>query len=690
MQLYAASGTEVGDAEREAMFPILASLQGIDWRYAEASDLAVGGMKKISLVSDLHTRRRVVYAEPLDTATDQDIERFLYEARITASLEHPNIVPVHDMGLTPEGKPFFTMKLIEGSSLSSILRRVHQGDEAFVRQFDLDSLLDILVKVCDAVAYAHSKEVLHLDIKSGNVQVGRYGDVQLCDWGLAQFNGDNIDTFKSLGSEVGEGATMSGRLKGTPGFMAPELCVTDWTATAAVDIYALGALLYEILTGLAPVEGDGVTQVLERTRAGQVIPPHKRCRGKLIPRSLSAVAMKALAVRPEDRYASVADFQQELIRYMRGFSTIAEEAGTLKLLQLLYRRNPIRFNIFFTALAVILVLTIGFVVKVRHEKLLATRARDEAVQNLQMFLDEQHRRELLEMETQELVELVRGLSDYSSAELLVELMNRALDRTDDPVERKVLYAKKGLLHFVLEEFNAALTCYENLDDKDIRLIDMQPRSAVFLKEIWKEFASIKPDDRIPLTEDQLVELTSRFHGNRSDEVVELLCYTYYHHRRRVPCDDPEHCLQAIISMLDRINYYSSYGIHRITEDTLTPYGDGYRLNLSGHPYQTFKMPIGGLGVDSVNLLVPLKLKSLDLSDSAFSDFNNLTGVKLEELILLGIKLPEKYWELRINKFKNLKRVVVDQNCPASLIEGLREHDIEVEVRIHPLPRKDAE
>jgi serine/threonine protein kinase len=158
----------------------------LDQRYSGEVPLNQGGMKMILQCRDELTDRPIAKAIMQEISSNDAVDDFIAEARLTASLEHPNIVPVHDLGLTPEGEPFFTMKLLSGENLQQILKGLRQQDKIYIENYPLEVLLEIFIKVCDAMAYAHSKNILHLDLKPANIQVDDYGQVLVCDWGLAK------------------------------------------------------------------------------------------------------------------------------------------------------------------------------------------------------------------------------------------------------------------------------------------------------------------------------------------------------------------------------------------------------------------------------------------------------------------------------------------------------------------------
>ena len=199
--------------------PLYGQLCALEDRYDQAQLIAVGGMKRILKVLDRHGNRHVAMARLHEDASDLLFDPFIREARLTALLEHPNIISVHDIGVDKEGHPYFTMDLKVGDGLDVVLQKALADGS-----YPLSERLDIFLKVCDAVTYAHSREVIHLDLKPANIQVGHYGEVLVCDWGLGKLicSGDGIDDDVLLNPDLLSGMTVYGQIKGTPGFMAPE------------------------------------------------------------------------------------------------------------------------------------------------------------------------------------------------------------------------------------------------------------------------------------------------------------------------------------------------------------------------------------------------------------------------------------------------------------------------------------
>ncbi len=363
-------------------------------------------MKVIIRTWDKDTSRDIAMAVMLKEDELSSSPRFIQEARIAANLEHPNIVPVHDIGVDESGKPYFTMKLISGETLASILRKLAGGSKDYLKKYNLFNLLQIFQKVCDAIAFAHSKGVIHLDIKPENIQVGEYGEVLVVDWGLAKILGAKSDDTgniisqspqevegksSALSQNIGDSSvkfTMDGVIKGTPGYMAPEQALgRNSEKDSSTDVFSLGATLYSILTLHLPFEGENSRQILIATVSGNFIPPRKRSPELEIPKALESVAMKAMALNPGDRYQSVDELSSEISSYLGGFATMAEHAGLARQLWLLVRRHR--------AVSVIAAVMALFAIVsglwIRHSQLNELRARAESAESAQKAAEATHR-----------------------------------------------------------------------------------------------------------------------------------------------------------------------------------------------------------------------------------------------------------------------------------------------------------
>jgi serine/threonine-protein kinase len=289
---------------------------------------AQGGLGAVFVAIDEELHREVALKQILENHADNAASRarFLLEAEITGGLEHPGIVPVYGLGTDADGRPYYAMRFIRGETLAVALARFH-SDEALQRDvgrrsLELRKLLRRFTDVCNAIEYAHSRGVLHRDIKPANVIVGQHGETLVVDWGLAKVMGgpdpagdsaERAPVSPSVGAGAG-GGTLPGSSMGTPAYMSPEQAEGDLEHLGRrSDVYSLGGTLYHLLTGKPTVDGP-VREVLRAVHAGEITPPRRR--DPRIDRALEAVCLKAIAKRPDDRYATAKALAEDVERWM--------------------------------------------------------------------------------------------------------------------------------------------------------------------------------------------------------------------------------------------------------------------------------------------------------------------------------------------------------------------------------------
>ncbi|MBA3540138.1 MAG: protein kinase, partial [Deltaproteobacteria bacterium] len=283
-------------------------------RYEQIGEHARGGLGRIVRAVDKRLGRTVAVKELLRRNDATNEARFMREALITARLEHPGIVPVHEAGRWPSGEPYYVMKLVEGRTLKELIAEPRVLRERL-------ALLPHVIAVADAVGYAHSEGVIHRDLKPSNVVVGEFGETIVVDWGLARDRKHpcaiDDDHALAAGSPIaGSGvSTVSGKVVGTPAYMAPEQARGDLVDERA-DVYAIGALLYEMLSGIAPHADATPQATLDRVLAG---PPRPLCETvPAIPGELATIVGKAMARDPEARYANGTALAEDLRRFQTG------------------------------------------------------------------------------------------------------------------------------------------------------------------------------------------------------------------------------------------------------------------------------------------------------------------------------------------------------------------------------------
>ncbi|MCB9894737.1 MAG: serine/threonine protein kinase [Planctomycetes bacterium] len=351
-------------------------------RYVVVREIARGGMGKVLEVEDTELRRSValkVLRKELLGRRDV-VERFLEEAQITGQLEHPNIVPVHEMGVDGAGNLYFTMKFVEGLSLAEVLLRLREGNRDMRREFDLMRLLDTFIKICEGMSFAHNRGVIHRDLKPANIMVGRFGEVQVMDWGVAKVIGrqfrsssdSNIVLTDRL--DMGASQTMMGAIIGTPSYMSPEQAKGDIDAiNHHSDIFSMGVILYEMLCLRSPWTGKSSDEVLEQVREMTPVKPRERNPEIEVPAELERLALKCLEKEPEHRIDTVAELAENVRNFIEGRAMGSVEYSALRLAMKWIGRN--RKEVLGVAATLLLVVggilgTLWYIKKLDQDKIL--------------------------------------------------------------------------------------------------------------------------------------------------------------------------------------------------------------------------------------------------------------------------------------------------------------------------------
>lgn len=301
-----------------------------DSRYEVVGEIARGGMGVVLLVKDIDLDRNLAMKRmaiaPDATAGASEVgrfARFMEEAQVTAQLDHPSIVPVHELGFDEDGTGWYTMKLVDGRELGEIIQLAREGRE----DWTMARVLGVLVQVCQALVYAHQKGVVHRDLKPANIMVGNLGEVYVMDWGLAKVEGSELTSPRDAGEDSQERSgvlmTLDGSVMGTPEYMSPEQARGD---TAQVgpqsDVYAIGAMLYELLSGRPPFQGSS------RDVVKQVASEKPTALGKEVSSELAAICYKAMEANLDDRYSSARPLLDDLRRSLDGRVVTAHESGS--------------------------------------------------------------------------------------------------------------------------------------------------------------------------------------------------------------------------------------------------------------------------------------------------------------------------------------------------------------------------
>ncbi|MFN9718704.1 MAG: serine/threonine-protein kinase [Planctomycetota bacterium] len=337
-----AQGASAADGVNEAGSPGAVSQA----RFRILRPHAKGGLGQVSVALDCELNREVALKELQENLAEDEQSRlrFNQEAEITGSLEHPGIVPVYGLGRFADGRPYYAMRFIRGDSLKEAIEDFHRGSDgtqphdrkskasssqdrrASVKKApDYGSvafrkLLGRFIDVCHAVSYAHSRGVLHRDLKPGNIMLGRYGETLVIDWGLARAEGDvepsiEENSLPAVRVRTDSNPTMVGSAVGTPAYMSPEQAAGQLgDLGTATDIYSLGATLSTLLTGRSPIAGTKVNDILEKVKQGDIIRP-RACEPS-IPKPLEMICLKAMAPSPADRYSSVRALSEDIERWL--------------------------------------------------------------------------------------------------------------------------------------------------------------------------------------------------------------------------------------------------------------------------------------------------------------------------------------------------------------------------------------
>lgn len=439
---------------------------------------ARGGLGQVSVALDSELNRQVALKEILPNHADDQTrrQRFLQEAEITGQLEHPGIVPVYGLGASSDGRPYYAMRFVEGDSLKTVIAELHRDAPRganlvrgkHVVQFR--HLLGNFVAICHAIHYAHSRQVLHRDLKPDNIMLGPYGETLVVDWGLAKplhkLNSDSGEMATASGSGSGSqpvrlksrdshGETLEGSAVGTPAYMSPEQAQGKLSELGpASDIYSLGATLYAILTGHAPFKQEDAFAILKAVREGDF--PKPRQLNPSTPKAIEAICAKAMARKTTERYSTARELAEDVERFLADEPVSALPESSWTRMGRWTRRN--RGVVMYATASLLAITSVSIFFAVSNNRL-----RREAQAQEQIAIGERNKARLLADENLRIAESNRILakSEQKKSKEATQLAEEKQALADTEREQRITSEK--LAEFLTGLFYAADPVGMNVD-----------------------------------------------------------------------------------------------------------------------------------------------------------------------------------------------------------------------------------
>ncbi|WP_404308908.1 serine/threonine-protein kinase [Neorhodopirellula lusitana] len=662
--------------------PLFCAISRIKVRYQNPELIGRGGMKEVYRVYDAKAARHVAMAKPLPEYSSDHFDAFLREAHLTARLDHPNIIDLFDMDVDDQGRPFFTMELKQGRSLRQVVRDLNA--EEIAKEYPLRKRLEYFLRVCDAVAYAHSRRVLHLDIKPENIFVGEFGEVKVCDWGMgvvmAHQPGQN-DSTVLLDPDL-YGALLESS-SGTPVYMAPEQMNRRQPKTPQMDIYALGCLLQELLA----------CQFSPNAQSS----PNARSNSNGVPVSsgvdlaLTATIAKATAIDPSSRYQSVEALSEDIHRFLDGFTTSVENPSLRREALLFYKRHRDACSLTLGLLSILAMCVTYFVVQLNRSRDEALEARAVAVEARRISQEAQAEAERSQFQT--VTALERAELAQAEAQDSLDLYLAEKNASDRRRGRQVSAATRHS-EFVINSAlrngdsmkSAVQTTLEHMDS--ILVFDPPPKSFAWTQKFWILFLIQDFDSALQLSREgkeitgELLFLAEKYLPLLNEEgyldtqsLIDLMGELVASNRWRAPLaeklmiyDDlnqrPVADKVEIVRAWIKINNeeWDAEGLY-FDADSAT-----VQLRGAGLKYLRRAFAISERHPNWFSLLHILQPRSLDLRETGIADLNELDGLELFELDIRETEVSDLS---PLESSLTLRRVyVAPDQLPESELVGL--------------------
>ena len=368
------SMSEADSFDHEELSPSYSQLLENESPYQDKTLIGKGALKEVSQVYDSRTQRFVAYAELQDQLDESFYEAFIHEAWLVSQLNHPNIIKIYEVNVNPESKkPFFTMDLKSNRDYRHLVNE----------ETDIRVRLSAFMRICDAIAYAHAHNTIHLDLKPENIQCEHFGELVVCDWGLGrQLNEDaDLEVSHTVFSAFD---TLYGKVRGTPGYMAPEQISLSQPKDERTDIFSLGALLYFTLFATPPFPGQHEI-AMNNTLAGEWNRNHKPLyKGQS---ALISICDTAMQTDPALRYQCVTDLKADVERYLAGYTVSVERKSWLKVGLLFLKRHRKLAAVTSLSLLAILLISLLSMSQINSRDLIIDDARESTYALNQKMLE---------------------------------------------------------------------------------------------------------------------------------------------------------------------------------------------------------------------------------------------------------------------------------------------------------------